>query len=110
MPQYQYFCKCGARKEEWQTIDERHSNAPTHCRKKMEIEMCAPSVMSDLAPYRSMVDGKMITSRSQHREHLRRHSLIEVGNEVSYMLKPRQRKKSSKENRKKVIAEILNNR
>lgn len=40
-------------------------------------------VMPDIQPYQSMADGTMITSRSQHREHLKRNHLIEVGNEIS---------------------------
>jgi len=43
----------------------------------------APLVMGDIAPYQSMVDGSMITSRSHHREHLRRHNLVEYGNDSS---------------------------
>jgi len=42
----------------------------------------APMVMPDIAPYQSMIDGSMITSRSQHREHLRAHGCVEIGNEV----------------------------
>ena len=38
-------------------------------------------VMPDIAPYKSMIDGSMITSRSVHRDHLRQHGCIEVGNE-----------------------------
>ena len=38
-------------------------------------------VQGDIQPYQSMVDGTMITSRSQHRNHLRRHNCIEVGDE-----------------------------
>jgi hypothetical protein len=38
-------------------------------------------IMLDIQPYKSMVDGSMITSRSKHREHLRRHNCFEVGNE-----------------------------
>lgn len=38
-------------------------------------------IMFDIEPYQSMVDGSMITSRSEHREHLRRHNCFEVGNE-----------------------------
>lgn len=38
-------------------------------------------VYGDIQPYKSMVDGSMITSRSQHREHLRRHGVVEVGND-----------------------------
>ncbi len=41
-----------------------------------------PYVMSDLSEYRSIVTREMITSRSQHREHLRQHGCIEVGNEM----------------------------
>jgi len=38
-------------------------------------------VMPDISPYKSMIDGSMITSRSVHRDHLREHGCIEVGNE-----------------------------
>ncbi len=38
-------------------------------------------VMPDIHPYQSMIDGTMITSRSQHREHLRQHGCQELGNE-----------------------------
>jgi hypothetical protein len=41
-----------------------------------------PYIMSDLREYPSVVTGEMITSRSQHREHLRQHGCIEVGNEM----------------------------
>lgn len=41
----------------------------------------APLVMPDIQPYQSMIDGSMITSRSQHREHLKAHGCIEIGNE-----------------------------
>jgi len=40
-----------------------------------------PFVMNDIQPYKSMIDGSMITSRSRHREHLQAHGCIEVGNE-----------------------------
>lgn len=40
-----------------------------------------PFVCGDIEPYQSMVTGEMITGRAQHREHLRQHRLIEVGNE-----------------------------
>lgn len=41
----------------------------------------APMVMRDIKPYKSMIDGRMINSRSAHREHLREHGCIEIGNE-----------------------------
>lgn len=42
----------------------------------------APMVMADIAGYQSQVTGEWISSRSQHREHLKQHRLVEVGNEL----------------------------
>ena len=47
----------------------------------------APQIMPDIKPYKSMLDGSEITSRSRHREHLRAHNCFEIGNETKY-LKP----------------------
>lgn len=41
----------------------------------------APMVMSDIQGYKSMQTGEWIGSRSTHREHLKTHRLIEIGNE-----------------------------
>lgn len=38
-------------------------------------------VMKDIAPYKSMVTGETINSRKQHREMLRKHNLVEFGND-----------------------------
>jgi hypothetical protein len=38
-------------------------------------------VQPDIQPYKSMVDGSMITSRSQHRRHLKANGCEEVGND-----------------------------
>lgn len=40
-----------------------------------------PFVIGDIDPYKSMITGEMINGRRQHREHLRQHGCIEVGNE-----------------------------
>jgi hypothetical protein len=51
----------------------------------------APMVIGDIQPYQSMIDGRMITSRSQHRSHLKQHGMIEIGNETKHLTnKPRQ--------------------
>lgn len=42
-----------------------------------------PHVLGDIQPYRSMIDGTVIQSRSHHREHLRMHGCVEVGNDSS---------------------------
>jgi hypothetical protein len=44
-------------------------------------KLYGPYVMPDIQPYKSMIDGSMIVSRSRHREHLQQHGCIEVGNE-----------------------------
>lgn len=38
-------------------------------------------VMPDIQGYKSMATGEWISSRSEHREHLKRHGLVEIGNE-----------------------------
>lgn len=38
-------------------------------------------VMGDIQPYKSMITGEIVQGRRQHREHLRQHGVIEVGNE-----------------------------
>ena len=47
-----------------------------------------PMIIDDITPYRSQVTGEMITSRSQHREHLRLHGCVEIGDQVHH-LQPR---------------------
>ena len=42
----------------------------------------APFVMNDIQPYKNMVDGRMITSRSTHREFLKANRLVEIGTET----------------------------
>ena len=48
-------------------------------------------VMPDIQPYRSMIDGKMVSSRSEHRRHLKANNCIEVGNDdpAKHIAKPR---------------------
>lgn len=43
--------------------------------------VAAPMFIRDIGEYTSPLDGSRITSRSQHREHMRSHGVIEVGNE-----------------------------
>ena len=45
-------------------------------------------IMPDIKPYRSMADGTWVTSRSTHREMLKRNNCFEVGNDSS-LHKPR---------------------
>lgn len=38
-------------------------------------------VMPDIRPYKNMINGRIITSRSEHRQLLRDHGCVEIGNE-----------------------------
>lgn len=64
----------------------------------------AHEVIGEIQPYRSMIDGTMITSRAQHREHLKKHGCKEVGNEIQALMKqPRGLPDVSPQKRKELI-------
>lgn len=42
-------------------------------------------IQPDIKPYKSMVTGEIIDSRTKHREHLKRYGMREVGNEIKYV-------------------------
>ena len=71
--------------------------------KGTEPRTAAPMVMPDIKPYKSMITGEEIKSRSQHREHLQQHGCVEIGNEVEHMTRPRQWVDHSAESRKELI-------
>lgn len=48
----------------------------------------APYVVRDVDPYRSIVTREMVGGRAQHREHLKRHDLVEIGTERMAPRKP----------------------
>ena len=58
-------------------------------------------IMPDIKPYRSMIDGSLITSRSKHREHLKANNCYEVGNDVD--LTPRPIPDAAPQQRKEII-------
>lgn len=83
MPLYRVRCPdCGAEEELYRSLKE-YNALPAHCGDRaMERVICPPMVVADISPYRSMIDGSWITSRSQHRDHLRAHGCREVGNDI----------------------------
>jgi hypothetical protein len=50
----------------------------------------APMVQSDIQGYISQIDGSWIDSKSKHRNHLKQHGCIEVGNEKQSNATPKQ--------------------
>ena len=81
MPIYAAHCnQCGKDEDFYRTV-ANYKDIPFCCGEQMERRICAPQVIKDIDPYVSMIDGSVITSRSQHRDHLRQHGCTEVGNE-----------------------------
>ncbi len=56
--------------------------------KQEGVSRAAAYVRGDIQPYKSMMTGEMIEGRRQHRDHLRQHRLVEIGNEPIRESKP----------------------
>lgn len=65
---------------EWEIDD------PCTCENHDPIKKNAAYIQPDIEPYKSMITGEMITSRSKHRQHLKDHNCIEAGNEQKYFM------------------------
>ena len=61
-------------------FDERN-NTPEHCGKPMQRVVSIPHVIEDMKPYISPLDGKVVSSRTEHRNKMVEHDVVEVGNE-----------------------------
>jgi putative FmdB family regulatory protein len=111
MPIYATRCQsCGADDTIYRTVAERDRDIPTcECGGAMQRVVSAPYVAADMQPYRSMITGELITSRSRHNEHLRDHNCIEIGNEMHH-LKAKEKPELSKETRaarkQKIIEQV----
>jgi hypothetical protein len=66
----------------------------------------APMVMPDIEGHISMADGQWVSSRSTHRENLKRNNCIEIGNDVPTEQKKHEFSRKENEARKRQIAEI----
>jgi hypothetical protein len=66
----------------------------------------APMVIPDIEGHISMADGSWVSSRSKHRENLKRNNCIELGNDVPNEQKKHEFSRKEQEARKQQIAEI----
>ena len=112
MPMYRVQCPiCSEGEDIFRRVAARDDDLPFcgPCEWPMERVLTAPMVQGDITPYRSMIDGSMISSRSHHRTHLRDHGCVEVGNEVKHALKAREMSipVESAERRKKMVADLV---
>jgi putative FmdB family regulatory protein len=97
MPVYEIQClNCGKHEDVFRRIAEMN-DLPECCGTPMSRCLSAPSVMADIQPYRSMATGEMITSRTQHRNHLKSRGLVEIGDQhESHQKQMDQRKEDQK--------------
>lgn len=66
----------------------------------------APMVVPDIEGHISMADGTWVSSRSKHRENLKRNNCVEIGNDVPTQQKSHELSRKDHEARKQQIAEI----
>ncbi len=66
----------------------------------------APMVIPDIEGHISMADGTWVSSRSKHRENLKRNNCVELGNDVPMQQKVHEFSRKDQEARKRQIAEI----
>ena len=92
---------------EWWTPTIGRENAEKSWEEKQKQPIRATHmVTSDISGYISQVDGSYIESRSKHRDHLKRHGMIELGNDVPTNVKSIEISRKSQEQRKRAIAEV----
>ncbi|MGN6124703.1 MAG: zinc ribbon domain-containing protein [Sphingomonas oligoaromativorans] len=94
MPLYDYQCAaegCGLVTEEFRRYEHRDDPKDCTCGGAMRRVFLPPQVMRDITEYTSPIDGTRITTRSQHRDHMKRHGVIEMGNDKP---KPHQQQSS----------------
>lgn len=91
MPLYTYQCEsCGTTQDAIRPIKD-HKNGPECCNRTMkQIITKAPMAAQvwgghDFPGYRNMVTGEYVTTRARHRDILKEHDLVEVGNEHNHM-------------------------
>lgn len=61
---------------------------PSYHGSKRSDTVAAPMVMRDIGEYVSPIDGAYITSRTSHRDHMRAHDVVEVGNQAVGSMSP----------------------
>lgn len=90
MPIYEYRCRDEHTTDAYRAVEARHD--PVTCAtcggRAEKVISRVGFTLPDIAGYRSIIDGKWIGSRSAHREHMRAHGVIEVGNERLPARKP----------------------
>lgn len=79
MALYPYKCsECGAVEEVYQSISSysKRPKVPFCCNGKMTRHFTPVMVAGDIVPYKSMIDGTVVNSRSAERHHMQKHGVV----------------------------------
>jgi hypothetical protein len=87
------------------TIGEEAAKASWKDKVAMKSRV-APTVIPDIEGHISMADGTWVSSRSKHRENLKRNNCVELGNDVPVQQKVHEFSRKEQQERKQQIAEI----
>lgn len=89
MPLYEYRCPNGHLTDAYRTVEDRATPEPCRCGElAQKVIRTAAFAVPDIGGYKSIIDGRWIGSRTAHREHLKVHGAVEVGNERMPERKP----------------------
>jgi putative FmdB family regulatory protein len=90
MPLYSYECpSCGTETERICPVKDHRPRIKCECGRMAVQVLGFAHVIPDIQPYKSMVTGERIRGRAHHKQHIRDHGLIEVGNERLPPRKPK---------------------
>ena len=90
----------------WNLPFEGEESDKAWAAKQSMVKQQASYVVSDISGYISQVDGSWIDSRTKHKDHLKRHGMVELGNDLPKQQKQHEVSKQSQEARKRQIAEM----
>lgn len=108
MPIYEVACNvCGEHQDIFRKIAD-YNNLPDCCGERTHKVLTAAYVPQEFQPYKSMIDGRMITDRGEHRRHLKANGCVEVGNENPAPKPDLFKQKRDREALRKNIAERVN--
>jgi putative FmdB family regulatory protein len=91
MPLYDISCDdCDGVYEHFAPLEEFYKPLPKcpTCDAEMFRLIRAPFIIGDYTNYKSLQDGSQITSRAEHREHLKRHDMVEFGDAPTRSMEP----------------------
>mgnify|MGYP001600197893 FL=1 len=97
---------------EWSSVEDWGYGCPScghgNGREVSYSEFPGVLVMPDIQPYQSQLDGSIVKSRSHHRQHLRQHNAVEVGNETAYLTTPHKIPDTSPQKRQELLRAQFN--